>query len=318
MEMHQIRYFLAVAEELNFTRAANRCNVSQPSLTRAIRMLEEEFGGPLFHRERSKTHLSELGRMVIPHLKQISTEASAAKRQANDLCKLNRAVLKLGLMCTIGPANLLELVRNIRIRHPGIELQLTDATASALFERLESGDLEVALCCHPDRKNEERLHQVPLYREPFVIVVGTDHPLAQQDAIRMRDLCGEHYLERVHCEYGDHAARIFQERGVRDHTVYRSDRDDWILAMAAAGLGYAFMPEQCARHPEVAVRPLIEPEIWREVSLVTVRGRPYSAAVGALVREAITASSGVRLLKSKTAAVAASPGISHQKVPFRM
>ena len=67
MEMHQVRYFLAIADELNFTRAAERRKASQPSLTRAIKQLEEEFGGPLFHRERAKTHLSDLGRIVLPH-----------------------------------------------------------------------------------------------------------------------------------------------------------------------------------------------------------------------------------------------------------
>ena len=76
MEMHQIRYFLAVAEELNFTKAAERCNVSQPALSRAIQALEQELGGPLFRRERSHTHLSELGRMVQPHLPRSSTAAA--------------------------------------------------------------------------------------------------------------------------------------------------------------------------------------------------------------------------------------------------
>ncbi|MBV8650613.1 MAG: LysR family transcriptional regulator, partial [Alphaproteobacteria bacterium] len=71
MEMHQIRYFLAVADALNFTRAADKCNVAQPSLTRAIKLLEEELGGPLLHRERARTHLSELGKMVLPYLTQV-------------------------------------------------------------------------------------------------------------------------------------------------------------------------------------------------------------------------------------------------------
>lgn len=213
------------------------------------------------------------------------SRTTEAKREALDFTKLKRAVLKLGLMCTIAPSSLLDLVRSVRQQYPGVELQLTDATAMQLYQQLESGVLEVAICCNPDYKDEERLHRISLFREQFVIVVSVDHPLAEQNAIRARDLDGQHYLERVNCEYAQYAGRIFEERGVNDRTVYRSDRDDWILAMAAAGLGYAFMPEQCARHPEVAVRPLIEPEIWREISLVTVRGRPYSAAVGALVRE---------------------------------
>ena len=94
MEMHQVRYFLAVAEELNFTRAAERCNVAQPSLTRAIKLLEGELGGPLFNRERANTHLSELGRMVKPYLEQVYGQAHAAKREALDPTFYGLAVLR--------------------------------------------------------------------------------------------------------------------------------------------------------------------------------------------------------------------------------
>ncbi len=129
MEMHQIRYFLAVAKELNFTRAAERCNVAQPSLTRAIKLLEEELGGPLFHRERSRTHLSELGNMVLPYLTQMYEQTQTVKQQALDFTKLKHTKLKLGVMCTIAPTQLVELIAAVQSRHEGIELQLFDASA---------------------------------------------------------------------------------------------------------------------------------------------------------------------------------------------
>ncbi len=81
MEMHQVRYFLAAAKHLNFTKAAQECNVSAPSLIRAIKLLELEFGGPLFNRERSRTHLTELGRIALPHLEQVLQEQHDAKRK---------------------------------------------------------------------------------------------------------------------------------------------------------------------------------------------------------------------------------------------
>jgi len=289
MEMNQVRYFLAIARELNFTRAAASCNVSQPSLTRAIKMLEMEFGGPLFHRDRRQTHLSELGRMVLPHLQQVYEEAALAKRRAHDAGKLTRAPLKLGLMCTIAPGTFVELIRSVRIRHPGIELLITDADAVTLLRGLETGELDVALCCEPDGEALERLHRIELFRERFVIAISVDHPLAGLEKVRVCDLNGQHYLDRINCEYAGHATRVFEEQGVSDRTVYKSDREDWILAIAAAGIGYAFMPEHCAQHPEIVIRPLVEPEIWREVSLVTVRDRPHSAAVGAFLGEVMRA-----------------------------
>jgi DNA-binding transcriptional LysR family regulator len=290
MEMHQIRYFLAVGEELNFTRAAERCNVAQPSLTRAIKLLEEELGGQLFHRERANTHLSELGRMVKPHLEEVYTQAQEAKRQALDFTKLRKTKLRLGVMCTIQPDELIDLVSGLQSRHSGIELEVVDASAAQLEDRLLNGDLEVAIYCIPGQEPDERLHYMPLFREQFMIVVSPDHPLAQRNTICPSDLTGDRYLNRVNCEFYCYAGALWREHGFEGcETVYRSERDDWILAMIAAGLGFGFMTQSCAKHPLVECRPMVDPEFWREVNLVTVRGRPHSPAVGALVKEAMQA-----------------------------
>jgi LysR family transcriptional regulator, hydrogen peroxide-inducible genes activator len=287
MEMHQIRYFLAVAEELNFTKAAEKCNVAQPSLTRAIKLLEEEMGGALFHRERANTHLSELGRMVMPHLQQVYGQSQAAKQTAQDFTKLKKTVLKLGVMCTIAPTQLIELIGSIQTRYPGIELEICDASARELNQRLLDGALEVAIFCLPGDEPDERIHAMPLFREQMMIVVSQNHRLAKQNAVRVKDLDGEKYLNRTNCEFNGYAGQFFRQQGVSCETVYRSERDDWIIAMIRSGLGFGFMPENCATDPSVVARPLIDPEFWRLVNLVTVRGRPHSPAVGALVREAM-------------------------------
>src|SRR4051794_11915832 len=235
MEMHQVRYFLAVAEELNFTRAAERCNVAQPSLTRAIKLLEEELGGALFHRERANTHLSELGNMVFPHLKQVYERTLVAKQEALDFSKLRKARLKLGVMCTIAPTQLIELVTAVQKRHPGVELDLTDASARELDEKLKAGELEVAVYCDPRAEEDERLHRLKLFREQMMIVVAPNHRFARTNAVRVTDLDGECYVNRVSCEFNGVAGPIWEGLGVQWKTVYRSERDDWVLAMVAAG-----------------------------------------------------------------------------------
>jgi DNA-binding transcriptional LysR family regulator len=112
--------------------------------------------------------------------------------------------------------------------------------------------------------------------------------LANRPEVRVGDLNGERYLNRINCEQANVARDVFAQHGTKVERVYRSDRDDWILAMVGAGLGFAFMPQySITERPDVVVRPLVEPEFWREVSLVTVRGRPHSPAIGALVREAM-------------------------------
>jgi LysR family hydrogen peroxide-inducible transcriptional activator len=287
MEMHQVRYFRALCDELNFSRAAARCNVSQPSLTRAIANLEQEFGGQLFHRERTKTHLSELGRVVKPYIDQVHHQTRMAKERALDFLGLRRARLKLGIMCTIAPDQLIELISEMRATHPNIELEIADASARNLDERLIMGELEMAIYCKPETGRDERLHYLPLFSEQMMIAVGKTYRLAKRNAVKVTDLKGENYLERINCEFGVIGDEVFTRLGVDGETVYRSDRDDWVLAMAAAGFGYAFMPRHLIAHPAVVAIPVVEPEFWREVSLVTVRGRRHSPAVGALIQIAM-------------------------------
>jgi LysR family transcriptional regulator, hydrogen peroxide-inducible genes activator len=287
MEMQQVIYFQALCEELNFTRAARRCEVSQPSLTRAIRLLEEEFGGILFNRERVNTHLSELGSIVKPHLDQILQQADLANQKARSFHDLTAIRLKLGVMCTIAPTDIVQLLTGLGARHPGIQIEINDASAPEIDQDLQQGDLEIAILCKAGGVHEPQFHYMPLFRERFMIVTSRNHKLAVLDTIRVADLKGTPYLQRVNCEYADYARSIFHQQGVFNETAYRSDRDDWILAMAAAGMGYSFMPEHCVNHADVVAKPLVDPEFWREINLVTVRGRPHSPAVGALVHEAM-------------------------------
>ena len=284
MEMHQIRYFLALCEELNFTKAAERCNVAQPSLTRAVRLLEEEFGGALINRERGNSHLTEFGRMMRPHLADVYAQAQLARTEARQLKTSRRLTLKLGVMCTIAPAPLLALMDSLGRRHPDLDLEVVDATARDLEERLKRDQLEVAIYCRPDHP-DDRLHYHKLFRERMMIAVAPTHPLAASNPIRFKDLHNQRYLNRINCEFNE--ALAWEQYGVTWPAVFRSERDDWILAMCAAEKGFGFLPEFCINHPGVVSRPVVDPEFWREVNIVTVRGRQHSPAVGALAREAM-------------------------------
>ena len=287
MEIHQVRYFLAVVETLNFTKAAERCNVSQPALTRAIQLLEHELGGLLFRRERANTHLTELGHMVLPHLKQSFDAAQNTKRLADEFRKAKRKTLKVGIMCTVAPDQIIGLISEVQARYPDVELQLCDANAWELQKQLLDGGLEIAIYCLPGQDPHERTHIMPLFREQIVIAIHPQHRLANQNAIRVKDLDGESYIHRKNCEFAGYADPVFAAQNVKCNAVYWSDRDDWTLAMVAAGIGWAFMPANSVKHPGVAGIPLTEPEFWREVNLVSIRGREHTPPVGAFLREAM-------------------------------
>ena len=285
MELHQIRYFLALSDELNFTRAAERCNVAQSSLTRAIKALETELGGPLFHRERANSHLSKLGQKVRPFLEQAYRHVEGARRQAQDFLRLQTGTLRLGVMSTLAPAQVVALIGALNSRNAGITVQAVNGAAQVLQDRLLSGELDAAIYALPELSADARLDHLPLYREPFVIVVSDAHRLAHHGTIRGSELAGEPMLWRTHCAYEAAMRQTLVHPGADRPPVFQSERDDWILQMAAAGLGFGFMPAFSAAYPGVAALRLIEPEVAREMSLVTVRGRPDSPAVGALVHE---------------------------------
>src|SRR5512145_563538 len=145
MEMHQIRYFLAVCDTLNFTRAAELCNVSQPALTRAIQKLEEELGGLLFRRERSLTHLTDLGRLMRPHLEQVFHQTETARTTAKSFLKLENAPLNLGVMCTVGPMRGISFVTDFWRSNPGIEITLREGVPQQLGELLREGELDLGV-----------------------------------------------------------------------------------------------------------------------------------------------------------------------------
>lgn len=283
MEMHQIRYFLAVCETLNFTRAAEQCHVTQPALTRAIQKLEEEFGGLLFRRERHLTHLTDLGRLIRPQLEQIWKQTEGAKTTARSFLKLENAPLNLGVMCTIGPLRGIGFVTEFWRANQGVEITLREGVPAALSDLLREGELDLAVMAQSE-PFEERFDVHPLYRERFVVAFPPGHRFAEKNGVRMADVDGESYLLRINCEFRDHFRELREQQGVEMRHVYRSEREDWIQTMVMAGIGICFLPEYSILLPGLQSRPLIDPEVTREVALVTVAGRRFSPAVAAFVR----------------------------------
>ena len=280
MEMHEIRYFLAASRTLNFHRAAETANVTQPALTRAIQKLEAELGGLLFHRERNHVQLTDFGCLMRTHLDEVVRRSEAAKETARGFLKLEAAPLTLGVMCTIGPLRFVGFLNAFHEKHPGIGVTVIEGVPGRLTELLLEGKLDVALMAQP-APFEQRLRPEPIYSERFGLAFSTGHPLEKRNTLHLSDVEGESYLDRINCEYGDHIDALCTERGIRITGAYRSEREDWIMAMVAAGMGVCFAPEFSACLPGVCHRPVADPEVVREVSLVTVAGRVSSPTVKA-------------------------------------
>jgi DNA-binding transcriptional LysR family regulator len=283
MELYQIRYFVTLCETLNFARAAERCGVSSPSLTRAVQKLEQELGGLLIRRERRLTHLTELGRLVRPMLEEVLAQANGARVAAHRFLTAKEKPLRLGIIPSVGPLCLAPFLARFGALHPGTELALVEGQVPRLKELLLSGGLDVAVTA-PIEPTNRRLRQYRLYSESVVVVFPLAHRFERQQSVRLADLKGESFLLRTNCERWALLLESCRSHGFEPRIVYRCEREDWVQTMVAAGRGVTLMPENLHLGHGTLARPLIEPALQRDVSLVTVAGRPHSRPVQHLIR----------------------------------
>jgi DNA-binding transcriptional LysR family regulator len=275
MEMQEIRYFLALCDSLNFRRAAANCNVTQPALSRAIRKLEQELGGLLFRRGSHQVGLTGLGHLVRPQLEEIAARAKGVELAARQFLTLENAPLRLGALCTIGPAIVTKFLKEFSNRNPAVEITLRDGTPKGLIQLLLDDEIDFAIMAQP-YQYDERLRVQQLYNEPFAVAFGLRHPFENLTAVTLTDMDKQIYLRRLNCEYREFFANLLKERGLALRVSYQTEREDWIQSLVAGGVGVCFLPEFSACVGGLRTRPLIEPRVARSVSLVSMIGRRYT------------------------------------------
>jgi DNA-binding transcriptional LysR family regulator len=282
MELYQIRYFLAVADTLNFTRASERSFVSQPALTKAVQRLEEAIGGRLFDRTKNSVQLTELGRAMLPNFRQIYDSANRAREQARRLTREQKEIVRVGVMCTIDFHQVLPGFIESQEGRLEIELRFREGNLEALSDALDQGDVDVGILCSP-YEMPRRFKTRPLFREDYVLAIGDDHRFNGRSGITLAELHRERYCERVQCEFSSYIERLLRERGVVLEVVQGSAREDWIQAFVRANFGVAFMPVSIAEAAQLAYVRTTDVPIVREVSVAVQAERPPSVAQQAVI-----------------------------------
>ena len=211
MEMHQVRYFLAVARTLNFTRAADDCNVAQPSLTRAIKQLEAELGGDLFRRERP-VQLTELGQRMLPPLQQCFEAAGGARSLAASLKSGEVGALRIALTHSIDLSLLIPYLDQIKRQFNRLEFRFLRGDSQQVGEFLKKGEAELGIAVELG-SDWDRLDVWPLFTEGFDLVVNGQHSLAKRDHVELEDLRSEQLLSRRYCEHAGRTQRFTARTG---------------------------------------------------------------------------------------------------------
>lgn len=286
MEMNQIRYFLAVCEHRNFTHAAQASNVSQPSLTAAIKKLEDELGAPLFLRDRAGCRLTALGTLLKPRLETIQQESQEAKMEALRHNRLERVPIKIGIGETIGYGRISEIVERYRLRYPQAEIELIVNTDKQLLEELRNGCLDMAIASNEASSDLYRIDM--LYQEEYRVVVAAEHGLSTNKSVSLEDLANTNILDRLNCEMRDTLNETCSSHGLQLYAAYRSNRLDWLLEMARRGTGAVILPMSSIPNEENLVTLQIDGiHIERKIVALRYRYQPSRPEVDKLVNELV-------------------------------
>jgi DNA-binding transcriptional LysR family regulator len=269
MDWYLLRYFLAVAELGNFSRAAGRMNVTQPTLSAGIAKLEALLGQKLFERDRRRVSLTEAGSRFLAHAQRIARDYEIALRDISQAAP--RRTLRAGILSTF-PSSILEaLVRSHMAQENAEILELLDGSERELKTWLDDERIELALTLL--RPGSPAPAQESLYREDYVLVTSASHRLAQMQAVKGEELAKDAMVIRRHCEVLAATSQYFTQRGVRPSFALKTMNDDKALALVRAGLGVTVMPESFAGNGIVPVR-LLDFEFSREVGIAySAKGR---------------------------------------------
>ena len=222
MELHQLRYFVAVAEERHFTKAARGLRIAQPSVSRAIRVLEEELGTPLFHRMKGNVALTPAGEIFLPWARRVLVDVDGATGEVRELAELQRGRLAVGATPSLTITLLPPALAKFHVAFPGIHLVLHEAGSRDLVAELEQGALDVALVIMPVR--HEALETAPLLREELVVAVPHDHALASRKTVSITDLKGVPLVMRCGGPEPGHRSRRTVARGPSRRAAHAHDR----------------------------------------------------------------------------------------------
>ena len=277
MELHQLRYFCAVAESGSFSRAAERCHIAQPSLSQQVLKLEEELGAKLFDRLGRGIRVTESGRAFLPHARTILDQVDLARATvaSNNNADV-RGSVTLGAIPTVAPYLIPRYTAAFTKRFPDARLRIVEETTPVLIEGLRDLSIDFALLALPLRHKELELQ--PIRTERLLAAVPENHRLAASDSLSLAELRGESLvmLRDGHC-FRDLSLAICRSANVNPNISFESSQFSSILGMVAAGIGLSLVPEMAVdRHARCRYIPLRQTRAVRTIVLASLRGRSFN------------------------------------------
>ncbi len=282
MEIHQLRYVTAVARAGNFSRAAEQCHVSQPSLSQQILKLEEELGGRLFIRMKREARLTAQGEAFLRRAIKILEEVDAVKREASDAQNLLRGRLTVGVLPTIAPYLLPGILVAFAGKYPGVEIVVQEDTTARLIKLAQTCEINFALASRPITETSMEVRD--LFSEELMLALPPGHALASKRRVTLADLKNERLIvmKDGHC-LGDQVLNFCERRDYKPTINFRSAQLETIQALVSSGVGISLIPAMATHggrkgQPEYRSLPAPKPE--RKIVAMWPKQRPLSLAAG--------------------------------------
>jgi LysR family hydrogen peroxide-inducible transcriptional activator len=288
MEMHQLRYVVAVARTGNFSRAAEQCHVAQPSLSQQIQKLEAELGDRLFDRMKREAKLTPQGEVFLRRAVRILEEVDAARREASDAKELLHGTVIVGVLPTIAPYLLPDVMAGFTKKFPGVEIVVQEDTTARLLKLLLAYEIDFVLASQPI--HDERLEVRELFTEELLLALPPGHPFLRKRTVNVADLESERMIvmKEGHC-LGDQVMRFCERSDLRTQISFRSAQLETIQALVRAGLGISLIPAMAlrgsARGGPLEYRSLKSPRPERKIVAVWPKQRPPGRAGGEFLKE---------------------------------
>ncbi|MDE9451916.1 LysR family transcriptional regulator [Aliiroseovarius sp. Z3] len=271
MDLNQVRYFLNLAESLNFTEAARVSGVSQPSLTKAIQRLEDELGGPVLFRDGKDTRLTALGRDLIVEFMRIQSALTNIHELAENSIAGRSRKINIGVASTIAPRTFSAFWAHILRELPEVELHLHPLEPGETETEVLSGKYDICLLTNPPEPNFKLAIQ-PLFEEQLRLALANDHPLSDLDEVSQEQMMEQPYIDRIHCEFRTQLIKHFMDRDIVMRPRFQSEREDWVQQMVAQGAGVCTVPERSLISKGLVLRPVKDLTLSRHVSMVAISG----------------------------------------------
>jgi LysR family transcriptional regulator, hydrogen peroxide-inducible genes activator len=278
MELHQLRYFCAVADTGSFSRAAEQSHVSQPSLSQQILKLEDELGARLFDRLGRSVRLTELGKTFLPRARAVLRELEAARGDVVERKDSVAGSVTVGAIPTVAPYLLPRVLTSFSRKFPQVQLTVIEEITPVLLDRLRASAVDLAVLALPIRGHE--FESAPLLTEPLFAVLPQKHKLARRRSISLKDVRKEPFLllRDGHC-FRENAVAACDRARVHPQVIFESGQFSSLLSMVGAGMGISLIP-QMAMDKKSGCRyvSISDPEATRTIGAVTLRGRSLTRA----------------------------------------